>query len=304
MPENLPIPMANNQLNWSHFKPDFSGKTEEEAEAHILRTNDWMTTHDFPDDQKVRRFCLTFSGEARLWYETLGAQQQQLDWAGLQEFFRQHFSKFGNTREQYFHAWRSFHFDETTDTIDGYIQKVKQVVALLNYGEPHILELFKNTLPSRLYYMLYQINDLRVVVETAKRLLTKEQMDKKSGQATTSPFMQTSQGNSKSKSKTEKNEKKVSFSAVEAIERTTDSTERLASLMDKMNTKLYRREDQYRPRIYQGRGRDHGYRQNNYRSKNRSYSTDWYQNNYRGRENYNRGGNRNYRSNHRDNSRS
>ena len=38
--------------------------------------------------------------------------------------------------------------------------------------------------------MLYQINDLRVVVETAKRLLTKEQMDKKAGQATASPFMQ------------------------------------------------------------------------------------------------------------------
>ena len=50
--ENLPVPMANNHLNWSHFKPDFSGKPEEDVEAHLLRTNDWMTTHDFPDDQK------------------------------------------------------------------------------------------------------------------------------------------------------------------------------------------------------------------------------------------------------------
>ena len=57
LPEQ-PIPMANNQLNWSHFKPDFfSGKLEEDVEVHLLRTNDWMTTHDFPDDQKVRRFC-------------------------------------------------------------------------------------------------------------------------------------------------------------------------------------------------------------------------------------------------------
>ena len=204
-----------------------------------------------------------------MWYETLNTQQQQLDWAGLQESFRQQYPKFSITREQYIHAWRSFHFDEATDAIDGYIQKVKQVAALLNYGEPQILELFKNTLPSRLHYMLYQINDLRVVVETAKRLLTKEQMDKKSGQATT-PFMQASQSNSKGKNKTEKNEKKVSFSAVEAI----------------------------------GRGRGYAYRQNNYRSRNRSYSRDQYQNNYRGRGNYNnRGGNRNYRSNYRDNSR-
>ena len=75
LPENQPVPMANNQLNWSHFKPEFSGKPEEDAEAHLLRTNDWMTTHDFPDDQKVMRFCLTLSGEARLWYETLNTQQ-------------------------------------------------------------------------------------------------------------------------------------------------------------------------------------------------------------------------------------
>ena len=295
--------MANNQLNWSHFEPDFSGKPED-TEVHLLRTNDWITTHDFPDDQKVRRFCLTLSGEAGLWYEMLNAQQQQLTWAGLQESFRQQYSKCGNTREQYFHAWKSIHFDEATDTIDGYIQKVKQVAALLNYGEPQISELFKNTLPSKLYYMLYQINDLRVAVETAKRLLTKEQMDKKSGQATTSSFMQTSESNSKNKNKAKKNEKKVSFSVVEAIERTTDSIERLASLMDKMDTKLDRREDQYRPRIYQGRGRGCSYRQNNYRARNRSYSRDQYQNNYRGRGNYNRGGNRNYRSNYRDSSRS
>ena len=84
--------------------------------------------------------------------------------------------------------------------------------------------------------------------------------------------MQVSQGNSKSKNRTEKNEKKVSFSAVEAIERTTDSIERLASLMDKMDTKLDRREDQYRLRVDQGRGRGCGYRQNNYRCRNRSYT--------------------------------
>ena len=63
------------QLNWSNFKPEFSGKPEEDAEEHLLRTNDWMVTHNFPDDQKVRRFCLTLMGEARLWYETLGTVQ-------------------------------------------------------------------------------------------------------------------------------------------------------------------------------------------------------------------------------------
>ena len=136
--------------------------------------------HNFTANQKVRRFGLTLVGEARLWYETLGAVQ--LDWETLQDHIQQQYSKFGNTREQYFHAWRSFQFDESTDTIDSYIHIVKQVAALLNYGEPQILELFKNTLSSKLYYMVYHINSLREAVETAKHMLTKEQIDKqKSG---------------------------------------------------------------------------------------------------------------------------
>ena len=59
------------QLNWSHFKPKFAGKQNEDAEAHLLRTNDWMDTQEFPDQVKVQRFCLTLIGEARLWYESL-----------------------------------------------------------------------------------------------------------------------------------------------------------------------------------------------------------------------------------------
>ena len=74
--QNLQAPMAQlQQLNWSYFKPEFSGKSKEDAEEHLLRTNDWMEKHSFPDDQKVRRFCLTLMGEARLWYETLGTVQ-------------------------------------------------------------------------------------------------------------------------------------------------------------------------------------------------------------------------------------
>ena len=56
--QNLPAAIAHpQQLNWSYFKPEFSGNPEEDAEEHLLRTNDWMETHNFPDYQKVRRFC-------------------------------------------------------------------------------------------------------------------------------------------------------------------------------------------------------------------------------------------------------
>ena len=78
----LPDPMANpQQLNWSYFKPEFAGKTDEDAEAHLLRTNYCMDTHNFPNDEKVRRFCLTLTGEARLWYETI--RNANLDWPAM-----------------------------------------------------------------------------------------------------------------------------------------------------------------------------------------------------------------------------
>ena len=51
-------PAAPQQLihmNWLHFKPEFSGKPDEDVEAHLLKTNDWMTTHDFPEAVKVQR---------------------------------------------------------------------------------------------------------------------------------------------------------------------------------------------------------------------------------------------------------
>ena len=55
--------------------------------------------------------------------------------------------------------WRSFHYDENVQTINAYVNRIKQVAMLLNYGEPQILELFKNTLPSRLSWDLFSIDN-------------------------------------------------------------------------------------------------------------------------------------------------
>ena len=103
-------------LNWSHFKPESVGRPEEDAKAHLLYTNDWMA---FPQDLKVQRLCLTLTGEGRLRYESLTPI-----------------------------AKRSFHYDENTETVDAYVNRIRQVVAMLGYGESHILEVFKNTIPN------------------------------------------------------------------------------------------------------------------------------------------------------------
>ena len=46
---------------------------------------------------------------------------------------------------------------------------IRQVDTLLSYAELQILEVFKNTLPARLYWLLFPIKDLRQVVETSKK---------------------------------------------------------------------------------------------------------------------------------------
>ena len=177
------------------------GKPEEDAETHLLCSNDWMSAHCFNEDVKVQRFCLTLLGEARLWFHSL-EPLEGTTWAQLQNLFRQRYSKLGNTCEQLFHACRSFNFDENSETIESYVIWIRQVATLLGDGEPQILEVFKNTLPTKLYWILFPIEDLRQVVDTAKRILTKEKLDKQlTGQTSTSPFRNVRDGT----------ERKVSF---------------------------------------------------------------------------------------------
>ena len=90
-----------------------------------------MNAHHFVDNITVQRFCLTLLGEARLWFESL--QADNLDWPELHNLFRQQYSKKGNIREELFHARRSFHFDENTEAIYAYVMHIRQVAVLLGY---------------------------------------------------------------------------------------------------------------------------------------------------------------------------
>ena len=92
------------ELHWSHFKPKYAGKPEEDMETYLLRMNDWMDTHNFQDQVKLQRLSLTLVEEARLSFELL--RPINADWEGLQNMFRQQYSKLGNTQEQLFHAWQ------------------------------------------------------------------------------------------------------------------------------------------------------------------------------------------------------
>ena len=67
---------------------------------------------------------------------------------------------------------------------------IRHVTNVLGNGELQILEVFKNTLPTKLYWILFPIENLRQAVDTVKRILTAEKLDKQlTDQTSTSPFL-------------------------------------------------------------------------------------------------------------------
>ena len=175
--------------------------------------------------------------------------------AQLQYLFRHRYSKLGNTPKQLFDGWRSFTFDENTETIDSYVIKIKQVATLLRYGEPQILEVFKNTLPTKLYWILFPIENLRQAVETVKRILTKEKLDRQlTGQTSTGLVMNIRDGT----------DKRVSFSARDELGNKTD---KLTVVMSKLAAKDNHERRPFKPQIYKSRGQSRSYDQRTYQTR-------------------------------------
>ena len=85
--------------------------------------------------------------------------------------------------------------------------------------------MFKNTLLTKLYWILFPIKYLRQAVDTAKRILTKEKLDKQlTGQTSTSPFL----------SIRGRTERRVSFNTKDELG---DKIDKLTVVMSKLAAK-------------------------------------------------------------------
>ena len=79
------------------------------------------------------------------------------------------------------------------------------------------------TLSARLYWVLFPLEDLRLAVETAKRILTKEKIDRQlAGQSSLTPFMNIKDGY---------NSKKVTFDMQVRLD---DKIDKLISMISKL----------------------------------------------------------------------
>ena len=132
---------------------------------------------------------------------------------------------------------------------------MSQIVAMLIYGEMQILENFKNTLPYRLYSTLINVNNLRDAIDLAKRVLTKEKLDRQlTGQSSIPLIKATSNDNH---SPQNHHKKGVTFDAMEMLERNSDCIDRFTSLVSDMKMTMGTKQPPYKPKIYQGRCQNH-----------------------------------------------
>ena len=163
-----------------------------------------------------------------------------------------------------------------------------------------MLEVFKNTLLSKLYWLLFPIEDLRIAVDTVKRMLTKEKIDKQLvGQLPSTTFM----------SVRDSQNKRVSFKTPEDLEQMID---RLTVMMGKLVTEEEGLPKPFKPQVYQsnrgrnqnrdnfcGRFRNNAYRgcpsyNQTFRGRNRGNFSN------RGNHGYNARGSQRYRNNYND----
>ena len=138
--------------------------------------------------------------------------------------------------------------------IDSYILRISQVAAMLHYGEIQILENFKNTLLYQLYVTLINVNNLRDAIDLAKRVLTKEKLERQLTGQTSIPFMKVTINDNCSTHNNPKS--RVTFATMETLERFSDCIDRLTSLVSTMKMTMDRKQSPYKPRIYPGRSRN------------------------------------------------
>ena len=152
---------------------------------------------------------------------------------------------------------------------------------MLNYGEPQISKVFKNTLPSWIYWVLFTIDNLHVAVDTTKRILTRDRLDRQlAGQCSgVTPLMSL-------KEVKESKQNTATFSEESVIN---DKIDKLSSLIEKLAIWVTQNRQliSFKHRVYQDGSRplnDFSWANGKYNEGNRSYAKN--DQNFRGQNTF------------------
>ena len=158
----------------------------------------------------------------------------------MQDLFRQQYSKIGNARAQLFHTWRSFHFNKNTKTIDAYVMCIRQVAALVGYGEPDILDVFKTHMPYKIALGIIPHREYKTSGRDGEENINKRKDRLLARQSSSTPFM--SVGDSYNKG--------VSYNTQDGLE---DKIDKLTSMMGKLVARDSKVNRPYQPQLCQSK---------------------------------------------------
>ena len=114
---------------------------------------------------------------------------------------------------------------------------------LLGYGEPLILEVFKKTVPTKLCWVLFPIEDIKQAVDS-KENKNKRKDRQVAGQSSSTPFMSMKDSYS--------NNKMFTFGTQNGLE---ERINRLTMMISNFTTKEQGLNNQFKPKIYQNKRR-------------------------------------------------
>lgn len=145
--------------------PIFKGLQGERPDAHLLRAEDWFDAYQVRDRDKFREFKHTLDHLAREWYDTAVIPEC---WEECKQVFSKYFSTQGRSIKHLHERWRTFAFNPDSDDIEKFIRDVKECARQLNYDNRAILHLIKSCMPTEIYGVLYNMDDLNAVITLVK----------------------------------------------------------------------------------------------------------------------------------------
>ena len=143
----------------------------------------------------------------------------------------------------------------------------------------------RESVPESVFNRMINLHrNLRDAIDLAKRVLTKEKLDRQLTRQSSTPFMKASSNDSHLPQNHYK--KGVTFDAMETLERNSDCIHRLSSLVSDMEMTMDRKQSLYKPKIYQGRSRNQNRNRQQFTPRNRSFRRGRNQGNYNNRNSY------------------
>ena len=187
--ENMANPNPNQNLKWSvQSVSKFHGDTGQNASSHLFEFNDFLraarieplaAVEGQANDERnaahiINDFVTTLKGKARVWYDMKIPEGQRTTiahWNQIKQLFKEHFHPLGSTREQRVKAWKDMKWDPTTEAIDDFAYKYKELGNSLGLNEESIFDNFKACIPGQYYVFVYNADTINNAIENLKKCI-------------------------------------------------------------------------------------------------------------------------------------